>query len=62
MDKPARNFMTDIGSLLVILLVTVSAYWRYESPSILLAGGLAITLFVAADVVLLRRTETSSGH
>ena len=56
MQQPTRRFLGDVSSLLVILLVTVLAFWRYQFPGVLLAGGLAITLFVAADIVLLRRS------
>ena len=56
MDKPSRNLLGDIMSLLVILLVTVLGFWVYPFPGVLLAGGLAITVFVAADIVLLRKS------
>jgi hypothetical protein len=56
MQQPTRKFLGDILSLLVILLVTILGFWRYQFPGVLLAGGLAITVFVAADIVLLRRS------
>ena len=55
MQQQTRRLLGDVSSLLVILLVTVLAFWRYQFPGVLLAGGLAITVFVAADIVLLRR-------
>jgi len=56
MDQPSRRLLGDLASLLAILLVTTFAFWRYPFPGVLLAGGLAITVFVAADIVLLRRS------
>ncbi|HET7405205.1 MAG TPA: hypothetical protein VFJ63_03725 [Candidatus Bathyarchaeia archaeon] len=56
MDQPSRRLLGDVLSLLVILLITTLAFWRYNFPGVLLAGGLAITVFVAADIVLLRRS------
>ena len=55
LDQVDRKLLGDILAILVILLVTTAAFWRYSVPGVLLAGGLALTVFVAADVVLLRR-------
>ena len=55
LDQVDKKLLGDILAILVILLLTIGAFWRYPVPGILLAGGLALTVFVAADVVLLRR-------
>jgi hypothetical protein len=55
MDNPTRNFLRDVGILLFILLLTIALYLDYLSPGILLAGGLAITVWVAAEVLLFRK-------
>ena len=54
-DQVDKKLLSDILAILIILLFTTAAFWRYPVPGILLAGGLALTVFVAADVVLLRR-------
>ncbi len=55
MDKLGRKFLGDILSVLGILIVTVAAYVRLNNnPSVLLAGSLALTFFVAAEIVLTR--------
>ena len=55
LDQVDKKLLSDILAILIILLFTAAAFWRYPVPGILLAGGLALTVFVAADVVLLRR-------
>jgi hypothetical protein len=55
LDQLDKKLLTDLLSILVILLFTIAAFWRYPVPGVLLAGSLALTVFVAADVVLLRR-------
>ena len=55
LDQADKRLMSDILAILVILLFTIAAFWRYSVPGVLLAGSLAITVFVAADVVLFRR-------
>lgn len=55
MDGITKKLLGDLASILVILLVTSFAFWRYSEPGVLLAGGLALTIFVAADVVLFRK-------
>lgn len=55
LDQLDKRLLTDILGILIILLFTVAAFWRYPVPGVLLAGSLALTVFVAADVVLFRR-------
>jgi hypothetical protein len=55
LDQVDKRLLSDILAILVILLFTIAAFWRYPVPGVLLAGSLAITVFVAADVVLFRR-------
>jgi hypothetical protein len=55
LDGITKKFVGDLASILVILLITSAAFWRYPVPGVLLAGGLALTIFVAADVVLFRK-------
>ncbi len=54
MRKLDRKFLGDIVLILAILLITIAAYVRLGNPSVLLAGSLALTFFVAAEVVLSR--------
>jgi len=55
LDQVDKRLLSDILAILVILFFTIAAFWRYPVPGVLLAGSLAITVFVAADVVLFRR-------
>ena len=55
LDPTDKNFLTDLSVILFILLVTVALYWDLGAPAALIGGGLALTVFVAADVVLFRR-------
>ena len=55
LDQADKRLLSDILAVLVIMLFTIAAFWRYPVPGVLLAGSLAITVFVAADVVLFRR-------
>jgi hypothetical protein len=55
LDQIDRSLLSDIVAILFILLVTIYAFWRYPVPGVLLACSLALTVFVAADVVLFRR-------
>ncbi len=55
LDQVDKRLLSDILAILVILVFTIAAFWRYPVPGVLLAGGLALTVFVAADVVLFRR-------
>ncbi len=54
-DQVDKRLLSDILAILVILVFTIAAFWRYPVPGVLLAGSLALTVFVAADVVLFRR-------
>jgi hypothetical protein len=54
-DQVDKRLLSDILAVLVILLFTIAAFWRYPVPGVLLAGSLALTVFVAADIVLFRR-------
>ena len=55
MDKLEKRLIGDILFILAILLITVAAYVRFgNNPSVLLAGSLALTFFVAAEIVLAR--------
>ena len=55
LDQVDKRMLSDVLAILVILLFTIGAFWRYPVPGVLLAGSLALTVFVAADVVLFRR-------
>ena len=53
MDNIDRKYLGDVLLTLAILLLTVFAYvWLHDNPSVLFAGALGITFFVAADIVL----------
>ena len=53
MDKLEKRVLGDILFILAILLITVAAYVRFNNnPSVLLAVSLALTFFVAAEIVL----------
>ena len=55
LDQVDRKLLTDVLGILFILLFTILAFWRYQVSGVLLACSLALTVFVAADVVLFRR-------
>ena len=55
LDQVDKRLLSDILAILVILVFTIAAFWRYPVPGVLLAGSLALTVFVAADIVLFRR-------
>jgi hypothetical protein len=55
LDQIDRRLLSDIVAILFILLVTIYAFVRYPVPGVLLVCSLALTVFVAADVVLFRR-------
>ncbi len=48
LDQVDKRLVSDILAILVILLFTIAAFS-------LIGGGLALTVFIAADVVLFRR-------
>lgn len=53
MDKIDKKYLGDGLFTVAILLLTVFAYiWLHDNPSVLFAGALAITFFVAANIVL----------
>jgi hypothetical protein len=49
MDQVDKNFIADILVLLVILVVVVGGFALLHTPSILLGGGLALVVAVAAE-------------
>jgi len=55
LDPTDKRLLTDLLSILAILIATVLLYWDLAAPAALIGGGLALTVFVAADVVLFRR-------
>jgi hypothetical protein len=55
MDKAGRRLLETVFYLLAFIIITVVAYIRFDySPSVLFAGSLALTFFVAAEIVLTR--------
>jgi hypothetical protein len=57
MDKPTKRIISDVLTLFLLLFFTILGYLVYSAPSVLLAGGLAITVWVAADIILFRKPE-----
>ncbi len=55
MDKLDKKFLEDILMILAVLAFAVFSYARFSVPGILLAGSLALTILVAADILLFRR-------
>ena len=55
LDPSDRRFLTDLLSILFVLVATIVLYWRLGAPAALVGGGLALTVFVAADVLLFGR-------
>ena len=51
-DKLNKRLLGDILSILFILFLTTIAYVEFNNPSVLFAGALALTFFVAAEIVL----------
>ena len=49
LDQTDKNFIADLPVLLVILVVVVGGFAFLHSPSILLGGGLALVVAVAAE-------------
>ena len=55
MNKAGRKFLETVFYLLAFIIITAVAYIRFDySPSVLFAGSLALTFFVAAEIVLTR--------
>ena len=50
-DQTDKNFIADLLVLLVILVVVVGGFTILHTPSILLGGGLALVVAVAAEFV-----------
>ncbi len=55
MDQLDKRFLQDILVTLAVLVFVVFLYSRFSVPGVLLAGSLALTVFVLADIVLSRR-------
>jgi hypothetical protein len=55
LDKPTKRIIGDVLVLFLLLFFTVLGYLVYSAPAVLLAGGLAITVWVAADIILFRK-------
>jgi uncharacterized membrane protein len=52
LDKIDRKYLGDAITILIILLVTIGAFIRFQNPSVLFAGSLAICFFVAANILM----------
>ena len=52
MDKIDRKYWGDIILILIILLITIGAFVKFQNPSVLFAGSLAITFFVTANILM----------
>ncbi len=52
MDKISRKYWGDIITMLIILLVTIGAFVKFQNPSMLFAGSLAITFYVTANILM----------
>ncbi len=50
-DQVDKNFIADLLVLFVILVVVVGGFTLLHTPSILLGGGLALVVAVAAEFV-----------
>jgi len=55
LDKPTKRIISDVLVLFLLLFFTLLGYLVYSEPAVLLAGGLAITVWVAADIILFRK-------
>ena len=55
MDKLDKRFAGDILVTLAVLVFIVFLYYRFLVPGVLLAGSLALTVFVIGNIVLSRR-------
>lgn len=51
LDQTDKNFIADLLVLFVILVVVVGGFTLLHTPSILLGGGLALVVAVAAEFV-----------
>ena len=52
LDKIDRKYLGDAITILIVLLITMGAYMRFQNPSVLFAGSLAITFFVTANILM----------
>ncbi len=52
MDKFDRKYLGDAVLVIILLLVTIGAFIKTQNPSVLFAGSLGITFFVAANIVM----------
>lgn len=55
MDQATKRFISDLLGVLVILAVGVLAFLYYGDAAILVADGLALTVWVAGDIILSRK-------
>src|SRR6266581_3718994 len=61
-DQVDKNFIADLLVLLVILVVVVGGFAFLHTPSILLGGGLALVVAVAAEFAWSRQGENNAGY
>src|SRR2546423_12736520 len=62
LDPTDRRLLTDLLSILAILIATVLLYWDLAAPAALIGGGLSLSAVIAADVALIRRGAASSRN
>jgi len=52
LDKLDRKYLGDAILMLIILVITIGAFVKFQNPSVLFAGSLAITFFVTANILM----------
>jgi hypothetical protein len=52
MDKIDKKYLGDAAIPIIILLVTLAAFIKFENPAVLFAGSLAMTFAVTANIFL----------
>ena len=52
MDKIDRKYSGDVILMLIILVIAIGAFVKFQNPSVLFAGSLAITFFVTANILM----------
>ena len=52
MDKIDKKYLGDVVMVIILLLVTLAAFIKFQNPTVLFAGSLAMTFFVTANIVL----------
>jgi hypothetical protein len=52
MDKIDKKYLGDAVMVLILLIVTLAAFIKFQNPAVLFAGSLAMTFFVTANIVL----------